>query len=470
MGETTNAGDAGAIDAGASKTPQPAAQNAPEPVILEEYVVAPAPSAPAIPAPEPVASSPETGGRTPAMPTPQLASDRMPATQPQPVPSTPPQQSSPPPIIPTPAAANASMIASMLQMVKLPERPNTQKETPKRTYDTSLSIDPKSRAAEAAARAEALKKAEAAAQAIAESLPASTGTAADDVRPLHTLKDDLQHVVRDKKISLVRAVALEEEKRHRSGAFEQPLEMRVHSQRRTRYSLFVAGSLFSLGTLALGIVLYVMAERTHKSAAPITAAVLFSEQSVPLPVDNLAPPDIRREIGNARSTTLTLGAILEIIPVKRVSIDGSERVTPLTFSEFLSSIGARAPSELSRALSDQFFLGLHTVDENAPLIVVPVVSYERAFAAMLEWEKNMNADLSPIFTHVPPQAVDANGLPGIRRFEDTVMRNYDVRALKDDSGTIQLYYSFPTRNVLIIAESPYSFAEILSRLKADRKL
>ena len=50
------------------------------------------------------------------------------------------------------------------------------------------------------------------------------------------------------------------------------------------------------------------------------------------------------------------------------------------------------------------------------------------------------------------------------------MRNYDVRALKDDDGTIQLYYSFPTRNVLIIAESPFSFTEILSRLRADRRL
>ena len=75
-----------------------------------------------------------------------------------------------------------------------------------------------------------------------------------------------------------------------------------------------------------------------------------------------------------------------------------------------------------------------------------------------------------MFTPVSTQTSGANGLPAVRSFEDTVMRNYDVRALKDDSGQIQLYYSFPTRNVLIIAESPYSFSEILSRLRADRKL
>ena len=71
---------------------------------------------------------------------------------------------------------------------------------------------------------------------------------------------------------------------------------------------------------------------------------------------------------------------------------------------------------------------------------------------------------------MPPQARADNGTLTERKFEDTVMRNYDVRALKDDQGQVQLYYSFPTRNVLIIAESPYSFTEILSRLRADRRL
>ena len=50
------------------------------------------------------------------------------------------------------------------------------------------------------------------------------------------------------------------------------------------------------------------------------------------------------------------------------------------------------------------------------------------------------------------------------------MRNYDVRELTDDSGNIVLYYSFPTPNILVIAESPYSFTEILSRLQAEREL
>jgi len=99
-----------------------------------------------------------------------------------------------------------------------------------------------------------------------------------------------------------------------------------------------------------------------------------------------------------------------------------------------------------------------------------VTNYDRAFAGMLAWEATMNSDLSPAFTPVPSTILDVNGIPSARVFMDDVMRNYDVRELKDDSGTVQLYYSFPSKNLLIIAESPYSFPELLSRLQSVRRL
>lgn len=425
---------------GASNTPPVTAdaQGTPEPVILEEHVLGTQPS-----------------------------------TQQPPPKDAIPGEKVPSPSDPTPQAAGSvvrdgiSNIAGMLKMIKLPERHTQENKEPQRKYDTALVTDTPGKNAE---RAAALQNAAATASAINENL-SKVSTPVDDVRALHTLKDDLQHVVRDKKISLVRAVALEEEKRHRSTEVEEEFQPLPQQRPQSRYSIVLIGTLVLLGSIAIGAVLFVMAQRSGQAAAPITAAVLFAEQNAPLPIDNLAPTDIRREIGNARtSAALTLGAILEIVPVTQQNVNGEPQMVPVTFSQFLEKIGTKAPAELPRALADQFFLGLHTVDENAPLIVIPVTSYERAFAAMLEWEKTMNADLSPMFTAVSPQSIGPDGLPTVRRFEDAVIRNYDVRALKDDSGTIQLYYSFPTRNVLIIAESPYSFPEILSRLRADRKL
>jgi len=122
------------------------------------------------------------------------------------------------------------------------------------------------------------------------------------------------------------------------------------------------------------------------------------------------------------------------------------------------------------AVGPDFFFGFHVVDTNAPLFVIPVTSYDHAFAGMLAWEPTMDDSLTPVFKAVSATKLDANGIPETRTFEDDVLRNYDVRELKDDSGTVVLYYSFPTPNILVIAQSPYSFTEILSRLQAQREL
>jgi len=345
-------------------------------------------------------------------------------------------------------------MSKILGGVKLPERHNQQtpKEEPPQKFDTTLA-DP----------TRALPHAPLTPPVSAE------GAQKTNLSSLHTLKDDLQHVVQENKISYVRAVALEEDKRHRIE--ERSPAPRIN--RRSLFTLFIVALLIGTGLLALVAVYVVMQQRTTENNAALRSNILFAEQTVPFPIDNESPGDVRRTLASARNSgSLTLGAILQIVPISVASDPKSGTVSQrqVTFGEFLTALGTRAPAELARAVGDEFFFGIHTVDENAPVIIVPVTSYERAFAAMLEWEPRMNADLEPLFTVMPPQARSENGTLIERKFEDTVMRNYDVRALKDDDGQVQLYYSFPTRNVLIIAESPYSFTEILSRLRADRRL
>lgn len=293
----------------------------------------------------------------------------------------------------------------------------------------------------------------------------------DILSTVHTLKDDFQMAVQDQKITRVQAAALEQDKRaHQATLAPNPL--RAAQTRNTIRLLTIIASFVALGVIASGATYLIIRDR--QSIAPSTFLVeglLFSEQTIPLPIQNLSASDIKYQLGQARATTgLTLGAIARIAPIEEgLSPNQEEVVREFTTQEFFSALDAHVPEELARALGTVFFFGLHTVDENAPLLVIPVTSYERAFAGMLAWEKTMNADLAPIFTGLSVLKQE-NGQLVERSFTDTVMRNYDVRALKDDSGVVQLYYSFPTRDILIIAESPYSFSEILARLRAERRL
>ena len=288
------------------------------------------------------------------------------------------------------------------------------------------------------------------------------------VRSVHTLKDDLQGVVREQKMSVVRAVSLEEDRRSHEKAQIAPSTPR--SKRHSRVLLAVI-LLFLLGVGALLSVFVIMRQRTVAPPVQTISSIIFAEQSVPFVLSDRSVGDLKRTLAEARNVSAgTLGSITRIVPVIIPSTGGTTQGSPATLSEYMHAIEAHVPDDLLRALGSDFFLGLHTVDENAPIMIIPVISYDRAFAGMLAWEGTMNADLAPVFTAVSALTTDQNGVPVARTFHDLVMRNHDVRALKDDRGEIQLYYSFPTQDILVIAESAYSFTEILSRLQAGQNL
>ncbi len=294
----------------------------------------------------------------------------------------------------------------------------------------------------------------------------------DIVTPLRTLKDDIQNIVRIRKISLVRASALEQDKKRPD--IKKPVIPAPGVGQRTRRSfafIFFTLLLIGVGSAALYGVNVVKQSKSAIPASPFPS-IIFAEQSITLPIDNTAPGPLKSSVVTIRSQSGgALGSLTRIIPtVSSQNGNGTPQTVPAGLGQFFTALGIHPPDELVRGLGDTFFFGIHTVDKDAPVFVIPVTSYEHAFAGMLAWETSMNANLTPIFTGVPNLTTSANGLPTQRLFSDAIMLNYDIRVLKDDAGTVELYYSFPTPNILVIAESPHTFTEVLSRLQAQRKL
>jgi hypothetical protein len=376
----------------------------------------------------------------------------------QPAPQSPAQPS------PQPEKGLGTDIAKILEEVKLPERRDSAQsskpiENKAATFDTALGAQP------AAPEIPALS---------AEPQPQAQKKEPDIVTPVHTLKDDLQHVVQEEHMSVVRAASLEQDRRARMAAElpAQPATPLVSG----RAARILIGSfvLVFLGAAAFfGVYTVMQRQATTPVQSALTSSILFAESSVSIPLDSATPPDSMKQKLAAAINGLqgALGSITAIVPtVTTQNADGTSSTAPATTAQFFSAIGAHPPDELVRALDSRFFFGVHIVDTEAPVMVIPVLSYDHAFAGMLQWEGRLDADLAPIYPALPSTATDKNGLPVNRAFTDDVIRNYDVRELKDDAGNVKLYYSFPSQNVLVIAESPYSFAELLSRLQAARHL
>ncbi len=351
-------------------------------------------------------------------------------------------------------------IANILKGIKLPERKDFKASADIKTAPKQIEISP------------ALSD-EPAAASPKQTEPAKPANGESPVVSMHTLRDDLKHVVRDQNVSMVRAVALEQQKRGASQIGEDIQEPRTKS--RAPAILFAVGLFSLLGLAALGGVYFVVSSKAAPLPVQSSESLVFAEQSAALPLDNVSPNTLKNQLAQARGVAgASLGSITRIVPLTSagtaVAANGTAQQRPATFTEFMNALGAHPPSDLLRALSDTYFLGVHTVDKNAPVLVVPVTSYDHAFSGMLDWEQSINSDLSPFFAPLSNLTIGKDGIPTQRSFSDLVMRNYDVRALKDDNGQVQLYYSFPTRNVLIIAESPYTFTEIITRLQALKNL
>jgi hypothetical protein len=443
----------------AAVTPQSTstAQPEPEAVVLEEHIVKAAKTRPESPikaasvAYEPKAIPPIVVPNPDPNFQPHLAPEATPPAQPE----------KPAPIsgkpAPLPEKPLGDDIEHILATIKIPERRDFKAAADTKKYEV---IVPKGE-----------DKAAGAIVPPADPAKQPAEHASSIVAPLRTLKDDLQSIVRDKKISLVRAVTLEEEKKQGQQHLEpEQKDIRTKRSRRTMGILFAAGIFIVLGGGALFGVFYVAQEQAAVPAPP-QSSILFAERTLIFSLDKQSAQNLKNALAQERTKQLgSLGSITRIVPmIAATGTSGTSQEVPATLSQFFSALGMNPPQELMSATGPQFFFGFHIVDTNAPLFVIPVTSYDHAFAGMLAWEPTMDQDLAPVFTSVSA-TIQVNGLPAQRTFQDEVLRNYDVRELTDDQGNVVLYYSFPTPNILVIAQSPYSFTEILSRLQAEREL
>ena len=284
--------------------------------------------------------------------------------------------------------------------------------------------------------------------------------------PLHTLKDDMHNVVQGQNMSIVHAMALEQQKR-----MSNPRDSRNTAPKHLSILLpvLIITSLVIVSIASLIGIIYV--ERLRSTPQQISdSSIVFSEKTVAIKINGSQSGMIKIALANAlKDTSDSQGSITRVMPQTSAS---TTDVAPqeATLPEFFTALGINPPSQLIRSLSGKFFFGFHTLDRRYPIFVLPVISYDNAVAGMLDWEKSIDQDLSPIYTLVPTSKLNDSGVPIPRTFTHTIMYNADVRVLTNDAGVPVLYYSFPSPTILIIAENPYTFPEIISRLQAQREL
>jgi hypothetical protein len=151
--------------------------------------------------------------------------------------------------------------------------------------------------------------------------------------------------------------------------------------------------------------------------------------------------------------------------------EGSEGAKNLLPTEkFLKILEVRAPSPLVRAFSPIFMYGVFGETSPSNFVIIKLESFENAFAGMLSWEKDLVADIGPIFASAPilKNASQQN-------FQDLIDRNKDLRILSAEavvgvatSTRVVLAYTFFDNNTLIISDNLETIRALVDRLTREK--
>lgn len=128
----------------------------------------------------------------------------------------------------------------------------------------------------------------------------------------------------------------------------------------------------------------------------------------------------------------------------------------------LSGMSTSSPGTLLRSLDgDTYMIGAIQKETKEPFLIFSVDYYDNAFAGMLRWEA---ADLWKLFRNITPPS--ASSTVTFVEFRDGVIKNKDVRIVRDDAGNAVLIYCFYDKNTLIIAPDEIVFGDLLDGLRA----
>ncbi len=305
------------------------------------------------------------------------------------------------------------------------------------------------------------------------------------LKPIRTFQDDIAQRVQTRDTSIVSVASAEQNRLNEEQAQkerEAQKQKRVAGGGSTSASTYIkialSGIFIGVSIAGLAFIGYLFLQPSDTVVVETLPEYIFSDEQTRVDVTGQS----RREFMNTllaekEKVSLRLGAISYLYLTLTARLpEGGERINLLSSTEFFERIEAEVPGSLTRSLEPMMMLGVHVFDGNPPFLIFKVNFYENAFAGMLQWEEDMQVDLAPLFGPailIPQRPVeDESGGLGTQatlgQFTDEIVRNMEVRVLRNANDRIVLLYGFVDRNTLVITTNEFTFAEIVTRLSSRR--
>jgi hypothetical protein len=286
---------------------------------------------------------------------------------------------------------------------------------------------------------------------------------AHKLKSLRTFESDIAAAMKGEKTSMVQMVLAEHRKE------ERKKEIVVEEKKRSLYFLWGSIVLIIAAIVVIGIGVWYVFVGTNTSpfSEVIVEPIVFAEDHREFKADELSTVRLRESIAQEIAT-----ATLSPNSIKHLYV--TELVTPLkedhtpyreavSTERFFILIGDIVPDWLIRSLGTEHMLGVHAWNSNQTFFIFTTSNFDTAFSSMLSWESDIADDIFPLI------GVRTDEETYTRDWEDILVRNRDMRVLKDNSGHIVLAYTFFDSETLILATSIDTIDEIIARIIQKRR-
>lgn len=182
-------------------------------------------------------------------------------------------------------------------------------------------------------------------------------------------------------------------------------------------------------------------------------SLIQAQQEVPVPLADTRAAlleEVRSVVANSADATV-------VYPT--YSVEGTTQ--PASADQVLQVLQPRMPGSFLRSIESIALGGIRA----EPFVIIRSTSFDTAFAGMLEWERTVSPDLSPLFGPAVSASYDphARTVTQIRDpfFSDIIAANRNARLLVDESGTQRIVYGFIDQHTILITTTAEIFQELI---------
>ncbi len=272
------------------------------------------------------------------------------------------------------------------------------------------------------------------------------------IQGLRTFSSDMAQAVRSGEASIVKIAIAEQKKKQ---AYEN------FSPTSAKNKFFIIGSisLLVLGALIL-VYFFVFANKTTVEKVPVEEKVgtlVFANENKTFDVTDLAKDKVQTIIKNEiKNATIEEGQAINLFFIE--STTGGKKT--VRGGDFIKKIGSTAPGIFTRALTGEYMMGIYKETENEPFIIFQNNNFNNTYAGLLEWESTMVDDFFIMFS-IPVGGTESYILT--KGFQDTTLKNIDVRQLLSNTGETVLIYGFLDEETMVLTTTESAFTELYDR-------